>query len=283
MTVNEKAADYAAFYRDALEKAFKSGIDHFMLIIYLKGICKRNPNNMHYVIHYVNQFLETNDPKFLLKAYTVESDFYRILNRDLAEMVRHQYHIRTIVKLKMHIPGAIAALISHSPTLEPLSFVGETFRGMLITKNDLDQYKVGSIIMIKSFVSTSKERDIAKGFAEKEKTRQGADGRSLRFRTVCHYSIRNSRSALAIESISNFPGEKEVVILPLNVFKVKSVKQNKEEFEIKLVEEDRLVPYSMNEQASNGLGISALICHFACPCCYRLCCIKYCGAIDPDM
>jgi hypothetical protein len=280
LTVNERAAEYAAFYQAALKKAYEKGLDQNKLLHYLMEIYVKNPKGMYEVFTCINLFFKTKDHNLIVKAYTVESDFYRTLNIDLAKTIKYQDQFDTEFELKYKAAGAIAALLSYSPTFEALSFKGETYRGMLITRKDLDQYKPGSIIMIKSFLSTSKELSVAEKFAKKEAMRQAADGKLIQVPVICHYIIRNTRSALAIETISIYKKEREVIILPINVFKVVSVKEKNGQFEIKLVEQDRLVTLSMIGSDSRASSVFGVMCYYAFPCCYRMCCLRCCGVVE---
>lgn len=85
-----------------------------------------------------------------------------------------------------------------------------------------------------SFLSTSKDRQVAEFFVRE------ADKVSV----LCIYEIHNKnkrRTALDISRISNFNSEREVLILPLSAFRVKSVtclSNNPKSIEITLVEDN---------------------------------------------
>ncbi|CAF1628567.1 unnamed protein product [Adineta ricciae] len=155
-------------------------------------------------------------------------------------MISHRDHIGIEVNIEVEIPGAIAGVLSCDPALQQFSFTGDTFRGMHVTTNDLDQYKAGSTIMTKSFLSTSKKEEVAASFIVKNLEQEGLASNSNKVPVICHYSIRNRNTALAIETFSIYEREEEVLILPINVFKVVSVRENSGRFEIKLVEQERL-------------------------------------------
>ncbi|CAF0942354.1 unnamed protein product [Adineta ricciae] len=280
LTVNERAAEYAVFYRDSLKDAYENGIDCDLLVYYLKEIVANNPKGMLDIIYCFRAYFESKDATHIVKAYTVESDFYRTLNKDLAKMISHRDSIETEVKIKVKIPGAIAAVLSCDPALQQLSFTGDTFRGMCVTTNDLDQYKPGSIIMTKSFLSTSKNKEVAEGFITNELEQEGPASNSKKISVICRYSIRNRNTALAIETLSIFKKEEEVLILPINVFKVVSVQEKNGRFEIKLVEQERLARLSLGSEDPKFAGVFGIICHFAFPSCYRKCCMRCCGVVE---
>jgi len=101
---------------------------------------------------------------------------------------------------------------------------------MMITNDDLKQYKIGTKILTKTFSSASKQRNIAISFF---------NDKNDRLSTICIYEIRNHRTALDIESISIYPYEQEVVVLPYSAFKIVDIQINKHKspnIEIKLKE-----------------------------------------------
>jgi predicted transcriptional regulator len=104
---------------------------------------------------------------------------------------------------------------------------------MIIIPDDLKKYKVGTRILTKTFSSASKQRDIASTFHGKNAHTND------RLSTICIYQIRNERTALAIQHLSLFEYEEEVLILPYSAFNIIAVKQNKDcspQVEIKLRE-----------------------------------------------
>ncbi len=93
---------------------------------------------------------------------------------------------------------------------------------MMITNNDLGQYKIGKRILTKTFSSSSKQLRVALRFLRKNRD-AGA-----RLSAICIYEIRNQRTALDIEHISVYPEEEEVLILPYSAFKIIDIQQNKD-------------------------------------------------------
>ena len=91
---------------------------------------------------------------------------------------------------------------------------------MLLTQADLDRYVVGSKILTKSFLSTSVKREIAHVFGGVD-----VEGRPTGIATVCIYQIKNERTALDIENISEQTAEQEVLIFPFAAFQVTRVQR----------------------------------------------------------
>ncbi|CAF1177384.1 unnamed protein product [Rotaria sordida] len=156
------------------------------------------------------------DPFYLLKAYTVESDFYAKLNRDLATKHFDQ-------GTNFGITFFIDFFYNH-PAFKILSYKGRVYRGMTITQDDLKQYIVGGKVMNKAFMSTTKDRNIAEQFAKKDLTnRKQQHGANVKLSALCIYEIINDRTGLNIEDISEYRNEKEVLVGPYTAFKITAV------------------------------------------------------------
>ncbi|CAF0920605.1 unnamed protein product [Didymodactylos carnosus] len=100
---------------------------------------------------------------------------------------------------------------------------------MLMTENDLGKYQTGSQIMNRTFLSTSKKLTVAEFFAgegQKNSFRKTPDRMHIQISVVCQYKIRNIRTALDIELMSNILDEQEVLITPFATFNVTNVKRH---------------------------------------------------------
>jgi hypothetical protein len=168
--------------------------------------------------------LATNNPVLLLKAYTVESQFYKRLNREMATGNRREVY----KKLCKKWTGYYTGIIARNPAFQRLRYAGETYRGMEITQSDFAQYKPGVALANKSFQSTSKSWKIAKGFACPSSPTPG------KLPVVLIFTIIDQRSALSIEDISEFQHEEEVLIIPGTLFIVTEVYQDVVPYEIEL-------------------------------------------------
>lgn len=188
--------------------------------------------------------LARDDPVYLIKAYTAETDYYRLLNQHLAitdptpmsrsvdEEGGRWYRLRDLV-------GIIA---SHD-NMKSFIFRGRVFRGMRLTLEELSAYELPiktksqatyqsggdniRYIVNKTFLSTSKDYDTAKSFAFGGVERHARSGELVKIPTICIYHIQSdARIALDVESISEYSHEREVLILPGQTFEVVSVKKN---------------------------------------------------------
>jgi len=176
------------------------------------------------VQNYFNEALETKNPICLLKAYTVESQFYKRLNREMASGNDRQ----VFIKLCKKWTGYYTGIIVKNPAFEHYRYSGETYRGMQITPADYQQYKVGVALSNKSFQSTSKSWKIAHGFACPSTPTPG------RLSVVLIFTIVDRRSALSIEEISEFQNEEEVLIVPGTLFIVKHINQSETPYEVEV-------------------------------------------------
>ena len=161
--------------------------------------------------------------KYYARAFTIESDFYREINRDLREnkTVGYLPYIKVLyegVKLK---------------SLDIASDM-ELYRGSKIAFSEIEKIKgylnnkienlPGAIVFSKSFLSFSKERDIAESFLS-----SGYIDNNL-----CNvlYILEKDKdidyslsSHTDIEDISVFNSEKEVLFFPFSPFEIKEIKE----------------------------------------------------------
>jgi hypothetical protein len=110
-----------------------------------------------------------------------------------------------------------ACLIHHPSVDVYYGSCWKTYRGMNVTQSELEQYVPGARILIRSFLSTSRNTSVASiyfDFTREEK-----------IPVLCIYSITQSRTALNVSTISEFPEEEEVLIRPFAVFCVKKVEK----------------------------------------------------------
>ncbi|CAF3491605.1 unnamed protein product [Rotaria socialis] len=105
---------------------------------------------------------------YFIKAYTLTTFFYRVLNKHLALFVL-EYFDKTkdfssnyrLVNCLVHI----VTLIIYHPNLPQYRYKGLCYRGMRITQNDLNQYRLNQHILNRTFLSTSDDRQVAEMFS----------------------------------------------------------------------------------------------------------------------
>ena len=117
---------------------------------------------------------------------------------------------------------SITNILLHHPNFQKLSFRGEVYRGIVVSQNALDHYKVGSCIITTTFLSTSKNPEVAQIFCGK------GELSSTTHSFFCIYEILNDdRTALNILNISEFEDEYEVLILPSSYFPIAKFERTK--------------------------------------------------------
>ncbi|CAF1289792.1 unnamed protein product [Adineta steineri] len=160
--------------------------------------------------YHLEKLRETQDAIWLLRLYTAETDFYRILNY-LSADTWETYSEATLSKWYV----VFANTLRNSDSIKNFLWKGKCYRGMHIKKEDLCQYKEGYCIMNKSFLSTSKNREVAQRFL----SRTPPD----KIGVMCIYESLNWEAFFDIQSISQFPEEEEVLIFPNTGFDVKRI------------------------------------------------------------
>jgi hypothetical protein len=227
-------ADYHAYEYSKKLEVYGKDPNFYQLIIYIKQNYLEKDlqdiDDIDTIKQYFDKAITKKDPVYLLKAYTAETGFYSKLNIDLAKLGRENLFDKKNLSRAYYV-----GIIACHPKFETFSYIGTTFRGMLITNGDLERYEIGARILTKTFSSTSKKLDVALKFLGND--RHAHD----RLSTICIYEIRNPRTALDIEQISVFQDEEEVLILPFSAFKIIGIEINKHKLhqvQIKLKESD---------------------------------------------
>ncbi|CAF1072042.1 unnamed protein product [Adineta ricciae] len=183
--------------------------------------------------YYMNLARETNNPVHLLKAYTLESSFYRHINDYMSEGDDNE----VFKKLCGGWSGYYTGALMRHPALSSYRWRGSVFRGFVIDKEDFDKsYKMNYLISNKAFQSTSKLAAVARRFAYHRESINIGD-----IRVMISYNILDNRAALDIENISRYPAEKEVLMMPGCLFKISSLVLGKSKNDLTVVTVDQLL------------------------------------------
>ncbi|CAF1533348.1 unnamed protein product, partial [Didymodactylos carnosus] len=201
-----------------------SRIDDRVRQIWSKYLEANDFDKKELIRYFYNKALQDEDATYLIKAYTAETNYYKIINKYLT--IEHEKNDDGNKFAQWHI----LAIMTFHPSLGQFSFVGETYRGMRITEEDLNEYSVGTRLMNKAFLSTSKDRQVAEAFADSCGVNDG------RVTVICIYEICLTQAALDIETISEYQNEREVLIFPFRFFHVIDIRHNINVIEIKLKE-----------------------------------------------
>lgn len=162
--------------------------------------------------------------KFYIRIYTIESNFYIDLNRDLREGKKDIY----LSYIKVLYEGI---------KLQSLSIASNNilYGGSRISKKEIKKIKdnldkrnsdlPNTIVFSKSFLSFTKEKKISENFLFLTENKNNELSKVL-FILENNEDIDYSLSTHAdIEKISFYPMEKEVLFFPFSSFEIKEVKQ----------------------------------------------------------
>lgn len=178
--------------------------------LHIDKICKqlRPMINLDVIRRFLRQSLEGRDCIYLIQAYTAETDFYKRVNHyllsrnednPLLEFVQTIYFNR-----ELH---------------ETYSYRGCCYRSICLnTLDDLGVFKKGSKISNRTFLSTTQERTIAEEYIRNCNT-------SDQHVVMMIFQIRHSYTALDVQHISEFPHEKEILIMFDSVFEITDIIQ----------------------------------------------------------
>ncbi|CAF3380806.1 unnamed protein product [Rotaria sp. Silwood2] len=182
----------------------------------------QDASGMNLISYFMKEARRKNDASILIQAYTAETDFYRRLNHLLAQLPFQKY--TTEDRNRWYVQ--YVAIIDTSSQFAKFGWKGITYRGMMVTEEDLNEYKIGDWIVNNAFLSTSKDRAEAEKFICVPKPNK--------IPLITKYLVTRDRSALDISSTSEFKDEQEVLILPNAVFKVATIMRDKRPIEIEL-------------------------------------------------
>jgi hypothetical protein len=178
------------------------------------------------------------NPNYLVTAYTSCQNFSNLLNIDMARNIIHdlkngcsQFSCQCLYSTGDGIKS-ISNIFLHHPNFQKLSFKGEVYRGIVMSKHKLDHYEVGSCIITTTFISTSKNHAVAQFFGDNSVPNLATHS------YFCSYKIVNdSHTAIDISNLSKHPEEDEVLILPYSAFLITKIEEEQERTNIYLEEQ----------------------------------------------
>ncbi|CAF3322050.1 unnamed protein product [Rotaria socialis] len=195
---------------------------------YIDRIAFTSDENRTTIKSYVKKAIADQTALPLVTAYTEGSSFFPHINRDLAKLGSDfRFEVaRALLQLGYRDDEApkgmgahiYAAILIYHPSLQPYYYSGRTFRGMNITSDDLECYVIGKIFMTRSFLSTTKNRQVAEMFHD-------VSDREMHHPVICIYNTLNTHSSRNIAQLSKFEYEEEVLILPFVIFRVNTIRQ----------------------------------------------------------
>lgn len=182
------------------------GLFHCAKILEALGM---NMSKMDVIRRLFRRAVEEKDATRLIQAYTAETDFYKEINNHLLFQKISSDNI---------ISEFIDTISLNRQLHEKYQYIGHCYRSIRVqSSSELNFYKIGAKIINRCFLSTTKDRQ----FAE-EYVRVDHEDRTQEYQVpvLFLFEIRQKRTALDIEHLSEFPNEKEVLILINKIFKV---------------------------------------------------------------
>lgn len=169
------------------------------------------------VIKWIGKGMNENNVEHFIQAYTTSSGFSTILNQHLASHVLKYFDSKLYEEVDYRMIRCLIdfiALIMYRKEFSSHKYCGTVYRGVEMTKSDLDKYIVGCRIMNTTFLSTSKNKEVAEMFSGENQAECAV---------LCKLQVRNHggrRTALNIQHLSKMEDEEEVLILPFTAFRV---------------------------------------------------------------
>ena len=165
--------------------------------------------------------------KYWARFYTIESDFYKMLNNNLMKSILTQNY-KTFINM-LYRGVEINSIKSYSGKY--------LYRGSVISKTELEKInkyksigKLSSVVVFsKAFLSFSEDKNEAITFC----------GNSDNTKLGCLYILENNNKNMHesngdIQKFSVFPEEKEILFFPGSSFIIKNIKYNNNIIEITL-------------------------------------------------
>jgi tetratricopeptide (TPR) repeat protein len=166
------------------------------------------------VLEKINEFESTYSADRALFWYTQDSFFYRVLNKAFRiQNIDALYSMRVFIRDIRH------QLVEQQRSAS--SSVTQVFRGQLISKLELERFKIGELISMNSFFSTTLERAHAT-FLLPEESLEGELTSVLFEINIDEYSPSTKPFANITEK-SAFPSESEVLFMTGSIFRVTDV------------------------------------------------------------
>ena len=229
------------FFKALIDKPVNNSIEGFIKLLYeyySENDKVKNKNFLSFLstIKSMQDIPKEILSKYFARLYTIESDFYGDINRDLGTNKKEKY----IPFIKILYEGV---------KLEALGLASDKFlyRGSKIANEEIENIKTflknkkgeeKSIVFSKSFLSFSKDKDIAKKFLEKKNTNKKLSKVFLKVQKDNDIGYNLSTHA-DIEEISIFPKEREVLFFPFSSFEIQDIKElnmnNEKVYEIELL------------------------------------------------
>ena len=156
--ISERHAHVAPLYRDRMS-------NHNVIIAAESILADPRFRDIPSVDWYLKKACETENPEYLIKLYTLPGEFYLKLNEALAKDTNLSFDLTTNDRFS-GIYLYIGCLLNNK-YLKKFRYSGRAYRGIRLNQEYFEtNYILQRKIMIRSFTSTSKSREVAEVFAD---------------------------------------------------------------------------------------------------------------------
>jgi hypothetical protein len=173
----------------------------------------------------VQRLIDIHIPITQNKYQRVHHLYKEFLRRKTIRSLLTLYSLQTPLfgALQSNADAYTVILYLHLRELSDCAFRGNTYRGMIMSPDDIDAYRWAhehaAIVETRTLQSTSKDRAVADMFADLP----FSDGTQIS--VIIQYKFTQTcPTAINLEGVSHFSSEEEVLLLPFTLFRVASIK-----------------------------------------------------------
>ena len=225
------------FYKTLIDLTPKDNVEKYTEYLYNKYSTNEEINNLLKSILNIPDIPLELLSKYYTRLYTIQSQFYYDINKELRENKKDNY----LSFIKILYEGIKLKSL-------PLASNNILYRGSKISNNEINLIKKylkeklkdlpGAIVFSKSFLSFTKDKNIANGFLNLKNDNNNLSKvlYIIEKDDKIDYSLSTHSD---IEDISFYGYEKEVLFFPFSSFEIKDIKEsiynNEKIYEIKLL------------------------------------------------
>ncbi|UJR17287.1 hypothetical protein I4U23_004182 [Adineta vaga] len=182
---------------------------------------KKLGHNYEKTLEEFDQAHQKNSIEPLLRIYSSETRFYKLLNHQLADSPHEpdtSPHLCDRFIIEFHI---------RDDELKKRAYIGLAYRGATMKSDELALYEIAlahqprGVIAFKAFTSTSEDKDIALEFIFDRPPENDQTGVLFVIETKV-----KSPTVMGIADISEYKHEKEILFMPGNLFIVKKINRD---------------------------------------------------------
>lgn len=165
----------------------------------------------------IHRAMNEKDCTRLIQAYTTDTKLANLVNDYL--IMQQVQNEKDDNDSEYVMSEFIDTIYFNRHLHDKYQFQGKCYRSLKIrTGNDLNIYKIGKKLINQTFISATKDRALAEAYVRDRNEEK-------KYAVILSFDIRQSNTALDIESLSEFSDEKEILIMSNKIFKVLSVKK----------------------------------------------------------